>query len=149
MIMSAAEREPLPSQEDQHQSQEEVIYIPTPRAPSDPDPNPNPSSSSGDPDPSDPPRKVAAEFPDRWPEDKDLLNIYFIANVDDAAWITKEIYKEIDRGIISASLYIEKSQNSIQVGGPLVKRYKNKDADASMDSLIRTIKDKLKGIFGL
>jgi hypothetical protein len=128
------------------QDKDNLLYHTSGSPPGDPDRR---STSSGNPDSSDPRRKAASEFPDNWPEDRDFLNIYFIAGVDDAAWITREIYKEIDRGTISASLYIERSENSIQIGGPIVKRRKGNDAEGSRDSLVRRIKDKLKGIFGL
>jgi hypothetical protein len=56
-----------------------------------------------------------------------------LASVDDAVWITKEIYKEIDNGLISASLYIEKSEKSVQIGGSLVRRSKSKAAESSRE----------------
>ncbi|HSF51152.1 MAG TPA: hypothetical protein VLA74_10370 [Nitrososphaeraceae archaeon] len=122
----------------------------------DPSGDPKDHSTSGSPDDSkDPAKRAAEKFPETWAEDEPHLHIYFIASVDDATWITQEIYKEIDKGTIAASLYIEKSENSIIVDGsiiydgPMISRSKDENAYQARANLIKRIKEKLKSIFGL
>jgi hypothetical protein len=117
---------------------------------STPEPNPDPPTrgSLSPNDSSDPNRRkkeAADQFPSKWEKDKELINIYFIAGVEDATSITRKIYRAIEEELISASLYIEKSEYSVVIGGSLIKKLG--DADESRDELLVIIKNILQAPF--
>ena len=64
---------------------------------------------------------IAKKFPSEWPTGQDMLPLYLITEVDLASDLTKEIYKEVDNGTISASISIHPSSNSTSVGIFLTK----------------------------
>jgi hypothetical protein len=92
-------------------------------------------------------KEVADQFPMIWESGRDIMNVYLIVDVETATWITSEMYKEINNGTISASLYVEKSEYSVVIGGSLIKRASGEDAAAKMTQLIAKIKNKLKDVY--
>ena len=90
---------------------------------------------------------IAKKFPYEWPTGKDMLPLYLITEVDLASDLTKEIYKEVDNGTISASISIHPSSNSTSVGIFLTKGKDTKDADEKRSNLIKRLSERVKGFF--
>jgi len=90
---------------------------------------------------------IAKKFPSEWPTGQDMLPLYLITEVDLASDLTKEIYKEVDNGTISASISIHPSSNSTSVGIFLTKGKDSKDADEKRSNLIKRLSERVKGFF--
>ena len=96
------------------------------------------SPNPGDPN-KDPKKNPFADFPDHWPKDKDVLFFNFVASVDEALWITEQIYTAIDDDIILSNLDIKKAEYSVDIYGKMGKKKKGDDADNQRNTLLEKI----------
>jgi hypothetical protein len=56
--------------------------------------------------------EVLRRLPERWDRSKNAMELLMIADSQDAAWVAKRIFQDIDRGLIKANFMVKRSKYS-------------------------------------
>jgi hypothetical protein len=56
--------------------------------------------------------KVLETLPEAWDTSQKEMHLHIIANIEDATWVARKVFEDIDRGLINANLMIKKSEHS-------------------------------------
>ena len=51
------------------------------------------------------------KLPDKWNKDDKKMEFEIIAHPNEAVWVSKQIYQEVDNGLITANIRVHKSES--------------------------------------
>jgi hypothetical protein len=56
--------------------------------------------------------EVLRRLPEKWDRSKNAMELRMVADSQDAAWVAKRIFQDVDRGLIKANFMVKRSKYS-------------------------------------